>query len=302
MTEFLQLLVGGVALGSKYALVALGFVVIFKATGVINFAQGGFVMVGAYLTYNFRVTWGLPFFVAVLLAVVVTAFSGLVVERLILRRMVGRPPFALIMITVGMLFIIQEIVTLIWGFEGHDLGDPWGISTVQVGDVFIRVADLWTIGITLVVVAAFFAFFRFTSLGLAMRATALDQEAALAQGMSAKRVFASSWAIAGGVAALAGVTIAAGISGGVNPQVQFLALLAFPAIILGGLDSPGGAVIGGIIIGVTQNLTAGYQAEYLKFLGDFGNNFQGVMPFVVMVLILLIRPYGLFGTKEVKRI
>lgn len=299
MTEFLQLIVGGVALGAKYALVALGFVIIFKATGVINFAQGGFVMVGAYLAYNFGVTWGLPFAVAVVLSMIVTALSGLVVERLILRRMVGRPPFALIMITVGMLFIIQEIVTLIWGFEGHDLGDPWGVETVQVGDVFIRVADLWTVALALLVVAAFFAFFRFTSLGLAMRATALDQEAALAQGMSAKRVFASSWAIAGAVAALAGVTISAGISGGVNPQVQFLALLAFPAIILGGLDSPGGAVIGGIIIGVTQTLTAGYQKEYASFLGD---NFQGVMPFVVMVLILLIRPYGLFGTKEVKRI
>ena len=299
MTEFLQLIVGGVALGMKYALVALGFVIIFKATGVINFAQGGFVMVGAYLTYNFRVTWGLPFVVAVLLAVVVTALSGLVVERLILRRMVGRPPFALIMITIGMLFIIQEIVTLIWGFEGHDLGDPWGVETIQVGGVFIRVADLWTVGIALAVVGMFFAFFRFTSLGLAMRATALDQEAALAQGMSAKRVFASSWAIAGGVAALAGVTISAGISGGVNPQVQFIALLAFPAIILGGLDSPGGAVIGGVIIGITQTLTAGYQKEYASFLGE---NFQSVMPFVVMVLILLIRPYGLFGTKEVKRI
>ncbi len=299
MTEFLQLLVGGVALGSKYALVALGFVIIFKATGVINFAQGGFVMLGAYLTYNFRVTWGLPFVFAVILAVIATAFSGLVVERLILRRMVGRPPFALIMITVGMLFILQEIVTLIWGFEGHDLGDPWGISTIQVGDVFIRVADLWTVAITLAVVVAFFAFFRFTSLGLAMRATALDQEAALAQGMSAKRVFASSWAISGAVAALAGVTIAAGLSGGVNPQVQFLALLAFPAIILGGLDSPGGAVVGGIIIGLTQNLTAGYQKEYAAFLGD---GFQSVMPFVVMVLVLLVRPYGLFGTKEVKRI
>lgn len=298
MTEFLQLIVNGTALGFKYALVALGFVIIFKATGVINFAQGGFVMLGAYLTYQFGTTWGLPFALAVVLAMAATALSGLVVERLILRRMVGRPPFALIMITIGMLFIIQEIVTIIWGFDALNLGDPWGIETVQVGDVVIRVADLWTVGLALVVVAAFFAFFRFTSLGLAMRATALDQEAALAQGMSAKRVFASSWAIAGAVAALAGVTIASG-PGALNPQVQFLALLAFPAIILGGLDSPGGAVIGGIIIGITQTLTAGYQGEYAAFLGA---NFQTVMPFVIMVLVLLVRPYGLFGTKEVKRI
>lgn len=301
MTEFLQLLVNGTALGFKYALVALGFVVIFKATGVINFAQGGFVMVGAYLTYQFGTTWGLPFAVAVVLAMAATALSGLLVERLILRRMVGRPPFALIMITIGMLFIIQEIVTLIWGFDALNLGDPWGLDTVQVGEVVIRISDLWTVGLALAAVAVFFAFFRFTSLGLAMRATALDQEAALAQGMSAKRVFASSWAIAGAVAALAGVTIAAGPAN-LNPGVQFLALLAFPAIILGGLDSPGGAIVGGVIIGITQTLTAGYQRDYLGFLGDFGNNFQSVMPFVVMVLVLLIRPYGLFGTKEVKRI
>lgn len=298
MTEFLQLVVNGTALGFKYALVALGFVIIFKATGVINFAQGGFVMLGAYLTYQFGTTWGLPFAVAVLLAMVATALSGLVVERLILRRMVGRPPFALIMITIGMLFIIQEIVSLIWGFDALNLGDPWGLETLQVGEIVIRVSDLWTVGLALAAVAVFFAFFRFTSLGLAMRATALDQEAALAQGMSAKRVFASSWAIAGAVAALAGVTIAAGPAN-LTPGVQFLALLAFPAIILGGLDSPGGAIVGGVIIGITQTLTAGYQGDYAAFLGP---NFQTVMPFVIMVLVLLVRPYGLFGTKEVKRI
>jgi branched-chain amino acid transport system permease protein len=212
--------------------------------------------------------------------------------------MVGKPPFALIMITIGLLFIMQEIVTAIWGFDALNLGDPWGISTVEVGKVVIQVADIWAVILAGVVLAAFFAFFRFTSLGLAMRATALDQEAALAQGMSAKRVFASAWAISGAVAALAGVIIAAG-PGGLSPSVQFVALLAFPAIILGGLDSPGGAIVGGVIIGVSQTLTAGYQGLYAPF---FGPNFQTVMPYVVMVAILLIRPYGLFGTREVKRI
>lgn len=298
MTEFLQFVLSGVALGFKYALVALGFVVIFKATGVINFAQGGFVMLGAYLTYNFGTTWGLPFWVAVAMAMVATALVGMLVERLVLRRMVGRPPFALIMITVGLLFIIQEVVTAIWGFDNLNLGDPWGVRNVEIGSLVISVADIWTIILALVVVGVFFAFFRWSPLGLAMRATALDQEAALAQGMSAKRVWSVSWAIAGAVAALAGVTIAAG-PGNLTPQVQFVALLAFPAIILGGLDSPGGAVIGGVIIGVAQSLTAGYQAEYLSFLG---NGFQSVMPYVVMLVVLLVRPYGLFGTKEVKRV
>lgn len=298
MTNFLNLVVAGVALGFQYALVALGFVVIFKATHVINFAQGGFVMFGAYLTYQFGSVWGLPFPLAIVLAMAGTALLGLVVERLILKRMVGKPPFALIMITVGLLFIIQEVVTRIWGFDALSIGDPWGISTVEVGGIVIEVADIWSMVLGIVVVAAFFAFFRFTSLGLAMRATALDQEAALAQGMSARRVFASAWAISGAVAALAGVVIASG-PGGLTPAVQFVALLAFPAIILGGLDSPGGAVIGGIVIGLTQTLTAGYHNEYVPWLGQ---NFQTVMPYVVMVVVLLIRPYGLFGTPEVKRI
>jgi len=212
--------------------------------------------------------------------------------------MIGKPPFALIMITVGMLFVIQEVVTRIWGFDALNIGDPWGIDTVTVGNIVISTRDIWAMILGLVVVVAFFAFFRFTALGLAMRATALDQEAALAQGMSARRVFASAWIISGAVAALAGVIIAAG-PGGLTPQVQFVALLAFPAIILGGLDSPGGAVIGGIVIGIVQNLTAGYQADIAPWLGT---NFQTVMPYVFMVVVLLIRPYGLFGTPEVKRI
>ena len=299
MEDFLQFVLSGIALGFKYALVALGFVVIFKATSVINFAQGGFVMLGAYFTYNFGTTWGLPFWVAVIMAMVATGLVGMVLERLVLRRMVGQPPFALIMITVGLLFVIQEVVTTIWGFDNLNLGDPWGVDVVDIGPLVITVADLWTIGLGLVVVAAFFAFFRYSKLGLAMRATALDQEAALAQGMSAKRVWAISWAIAGAVAALAGVTIASG-AGQLSPQVQFIALLAFPAIILGGIDSPGGAIVGGVIIGVAQTLTAGYQNDVgLSWLGD---GFQSVVPYVVMLVILLVRPYGLFGTKEVKRV
>ena len=298
MTNFLQLVVAGVALGFQYALIALGFVIIFKATGVINFAQGGLVMLGAYLTYNAHVTWGIAFWPSVLLAVLATAFVGLLVERLILRRMVGKPPFALIMITIGLLFVIQELVSAIWGFDALNLGDPWGIDTIEIGDVVISVKDIWTVILATLVLLAFFAFFRFTSMGLAMRATAIDQEAALAQGMSAKRVFAVSWAIAGGVAAIGGVTLASG-PGGLSPTVQFFALLAFPAMILGGLDSPGGAVVGGIVIGLSQTLTAGYQNDYAPWLGQ---NFQTVMPYVVMVVVLLVRPYGLFGTREVKRI
>lgn len=302
MTKFLELTFSGVALGSMYALVALGFVIIYRATGVINFAQGGFVVLGAYLTYNAGVTWGLPFYVAMLVAMVMMALLGVVVEAVILRRMVGQPVFATTMITIGLLFAIEQVATTIWGFNALALGDPWGGSTTDIGDLTLINIDLYRILFAGVVVAAFFALFQLTKLGVAMRATALDQEAALAQGISARTVFAVSWAISGAVAALAGVMLTGGPAGGglgIQVGVAFIALRAFPAMILGGLDSPLGAVVGGIIIGITQQLTAGYQPEHAPWLGV---GFDSVMPYVVMVIILLVRPYGLFGAKEVHRV
>lgn len=298
MTDFLQLCFAGLALGSLYALVALGFVVIYKATGVINFAQGGLVLLGAYLTYNIHQTWGVPFAFSIPLAMLGCALVGAAIERLVLRWLVGRPVFAVIMVTIGLLFILEQVVTGIWGFDRLNLGDPWGISRVTVGEVVLSVKDVWTIVLAGLVLLAFFLFFRYSDLGVAMRATAFDQEAAIAQGIGARRIFALSWAIAGAVATLAGVMLAAG-AGGVRPDIQFVALLAFPAIILGGLDSPAGAVVGGIVIGLTQTLTAGYQPEYAAWLGS---GFSNVMPYLVMIAILMVRPYGLFGTPEVRRV
>ena len=298
MTNFLQLCFAGLAVGALYALVALGFVVIYKATGVINFAQGGLVLLGAYLTYNFHQTWDVPFYVSIVLAMVACALFGAGVERFILRWMVGQPTFAVLMLTIGLLSVIDPVVTAVWGFDRLNLGDPWGIEVLRAGEVVFSVKDIWTIVFAGLVLLAFFLFFRFSSMGVAMRATAFDQEAAIAQGISARRVFALSWAIAGAVATLAGVMLAAG-AGGVRPDIQYIALVAFPAIILGGLDSPAGAVVGGVIIGLTQTLTAGYQPQYAPWLGS---GFNGVMPYVVMILILMVRPYGLFGTKEVRRV
>jgi len=298
MTDFLQLCFAGLALGSRYALVALGFVVIFKASGVINFAQGALVPLGAYLAFNFNQTWDLPFALSLLMAVATGALVGVIVQRLLLGRMVGRPVFAVIMITIGLLFVLNEAMPSIWGYDALDLGDPWGIDTVDIGGVVLAVKDLWTIALAGVVLLGFFLFFRYSRMGVAMRASALDQEAALARGISVRRVFAWSWGTAGGVAALAGVSLGAGPAS-ITPSLGLIALAAFPAMILGGLDSPKGAVIGGLVIGVTQTLTAGYQPEYAAFLG---NNFYVVMPYVVMIVILLIRPYGLFGTKEVQRL
>ena len=298
MTNFLQLSFAGIALGGLYALVALGFVIIYKATGVINFAQGGLVLLGAYLVYNAHNTWGWPFWPAFAFGIVGCAVAGALVERFVLRRMVGQPVFAVIMVTIGLLYVIRVGVSSVWGFNQLNTHDPWGIRALKIGSVTVAVTDAWTIGLAAGVLALFFAFFRYSRVGVAMRATALDQEAAVAQGISARLIFALAWAIAGAVATLAGVMLSAG-GAGVQPGIEFVALLAFPAIILGGLDSPLGAVVGGLIIGLTQDLTAGYQPKYATFLGG---GFSSVMPYVVMIAILLVRPFGLFGTREVRRV
>jgi branched-chain amino acid transport system permease protein len=296
--DLLQILFSGLALGCRYALVALGFVIVFKATGVINFAQASFVLIGGYVTFNAANTWGWSFYLALLFAMAAGAVLGMALEFLILRRMIGEQPFTLVMVTIGLLFVLDNVVTAIWGPNPQNLGDPWGLNVRNVGDLTFADRDIWTIIFTAVVLAAFFAFFRYSTLGLAMRATALDQEAAMAQGISARRVYRVSWAIAGLVAALAGAALASG-SGALHPSVGLVALVAFPAMILGGLDSPLGAVVGGIIIGLVQQLTSLYAPEYFDWLG---NSFELVSPYLVMILILLVRPYGLFGTKEVRRV
>jgi branched-chain amino acid transport system permease protein len=295
---FLQNCFAGLALGSTYALVALGFVVIYKSTGVINFAQGGLLALGAYLGYTFSTNLALAFGIAILFACLAAAVVGAGFERIVLRRMVGQPPFAVIMITIGLLFVIEPVVTAIWGFDNLQVDNPWNIQTVEAGGLVFGVRDLWTIGITAAVVTAFFLFFRYTGFGLAMRATAFDPEAALAQGISAKKVYAVSWAIAAALAALAGITLAAG-PGGLSPSIGFIALAAFPAMILGGMDSPAGAVLGGLIIGLAEALTRGYQDQLFSWAGD---NVSVIVPYLLMIVILLIRPYGLLGTKAVRRI
>jgi branched-chain amino acid transport system permease protein len=296
--DLLQTGFSGVALGCKYALIALGFSIIFKATGVINFAQGAFVLIGAYFTYNFTQTWELNFYLSVVLAMAAGALLGVAIEALVLRRLVNEAPVTVIMVTIGILFVLDNVVTAIWGPDNRNLGDPWGVSTRELLGVTLADRDLWTMAFTGLVLLAFFVFFRYSTLGLAMRAAAVDPEAAMAQGIPARRVYRVSWAIAGMVAALAGTTLAAG-SGQLSPATGALALVAFPAMILGGLDSPLGAVIGGIIIGLVQQYTALLAPEYFDWVGE---SFERVSPYLVMIVILLIRPFGLYGTKEVRRV
>ena len=297
MTDLVQLLIAGGALGSAYALICLGFVIIYRATGVINFAQGGLLVLGAFLTHQFAAQAGLPFVLAVAMSMGIVALAGVVVERVVLRRMIGQPVFAVILITLGLLFVFEQVVSAIWGFDLVLLGDPWGVRTIAVGGVSIEIADLWTIGLGVALVAGFFAFFRYSRWGVAMRATASDQEAAIANGISARTIFALAWALSGAVAALAGTLLAVGPRG-VEITLAGVALRAFPAMILGGLDSPGGAVIGGLTIGLIEVVSAAYLTPNVPWLGE---NVHVVVPYLVMIAVLLVRPYGLFGTREVIR-
>jgi branched-chain amino acid transport system permease protein len=297
MNDVLQLIVGGLSLGANYALVALGFVVIFKSTRVLNFAQGGLVLLGAYFAFQFGSVWGLPFYLASLLAIVSTAVVSIILERLVIRRMVGRPTFAVIMITWGLLIVIEQVARAIWGYELQVLGDPWGMAVMTLGPVSIMAVDAWTLLIGAVVMLGAYAFFRFTKYGLAMRAAAQDQEAALAQGVAPGLVFALAWGISGAIAGATGIMLSSGVRG-VSPDLSLIALRAFPAIILGGVDSTVGAVIGGLVIGLGEVLAAGYVGAYSRYLGV---NFQLVVPYMLMTLFLLVRPYGLFGTRSVGR-
>ncbi len=298
MTDFLQLLVQGVALGAVYGLVALGFVVVYKASEVINFAHGELLLLGAYLVYAFRVEAGLPFAAAVPVAIGLMAAVGWGIERTMLRRMVGRPTFAVVMITIGLAIILRQLVTAVAGYEDKAIGDPWGASRVSLGDVQVNVVSLVTVAAIAAIVAAFFAFFRATKAGVAMRAAAFDQEAALAVGIPVRAVYAWSWMIAAATATVAGVFLAA-FPATLHPALGFVAFRAFPAAIVGGLDSPGGAVVGGLLIGVTEVLVQGYQPQIAPWLG---NNVHVVAAYVLMILVLMVRPYGLFGTREVERV
>lgn len=297
MTRLLQTIVAGLGQGSIYALIAMGFVIIYKSTLVISFAQPALMVVGASMVVYLGVSLGLNFYLAVALAIALTAVIALIIERLALRPMIGEPPFVVAIITIGIDIILRTGVNRFLGRNVRPIGDPWGLTTFNMGGVFVQQRHVVMIVTTAVVVAGLFAFFKYSRTGLAMRATAFDQETALAMGVSVGAVFALSWALAGALAALAGTFV--GTGAGIDQGTWVIALKALPAIIIGGLDSIGGAVIGGLAVGVFEQLVATYQGTYAPWLGQ---NFSVVSPYVILLVVLLIRPYGLFGTPEVERV
>jgi branched-chain amino acid transport system permease protein len=307
MTDFLQSLLNGISLAAVYSLLALGFVIIYKSMQVLSFAQPALMLFGGWFVVYFSSKRGLNFYLAVLLAVLIAAVAGLAIERAFLRPMVGKPVFAVAIMTIGIDLVVRVITGNLFGVEPGGTGDPWGFSlfigpdglgVFSLGDLVLNQRRFAGIVVAVASIVLLLAFFRFSRFGLAMRATAFDQEVALTQGISVPAVFAASWAIAAALATLASLFISPN-TGTLEPNMFALALKALPVVVIGGLDSIGGTLLAALIVGIAEALTITYQPQYAEFLGS---NFAHVMPYLVMFVVLLIRPYGLFGTREVERV
>ncbi len=290
MDKFVQLTLTGLTNGTIFALVALGFVLIYKASDVINFAQGDFLLVGAYITFGLVAEVGLPWSVGVLLTMVIAVLLGLVVERLVLRPLIGEPIISVIMVTIGLSSLLRAIVSTIWGTTGRPFPPFIPSETIRIAGAVVPADRLVAIGLAAILLVVFSLFFRYSREGIAMRATADDQQAALSVGISVKKIFALAWSIAAVTAALAGVLVANII--GVSGVVAGIGLRVFPVVILGGLDSIPGAIVGGVIIGLLETYTGGY----------VGGGLSQVIPFIVLILILMVKPYGLFGEIRIERV
>ena len=294
MDFFLLLLTSGIAVGGIYALIALGFVLIYKATSIINFATGEFMMIGAYIFYSGSVLAGLPAIPSFLIVMAGAGLLGLLVERTILRHMLGQPTISIVMVTIGLSSILMGLAEIIWSSQFKSFPPLFPRAPIIIGDLIIRSNLFWGFVVSMGTVAVFALIFKYAKVGVAMRATAGDQLAAFSMGINVRSMFTLAW-IFGSIAASIGGLIIGNI-GGVQPNLGGIGLKIFPVVILGGLDSIGGAVLGGFIVGIIENLAGGYLDPLV------GGGVKNVAPFVILVLILMVRPYGLFGRKEIERL
>lgn len=294
----LQAVVNGIAIAAVYSLLGLGFVIIFKSMNVLSFAQPGLMLWGGWWVVYFATVASWNFYLAVLIAVVIAAITGLVVERVFLRPMVGKSIFAVAIMTIGIDLVVRTISGNFYDVNVRSTGDPWGLDTLNLGGIILNHRRIAALVVAVVLVLALLAFFRFSRMGLAMRAAAFDQEVALTQGVSVAAVFALSWAMASVLATMAGLFMSPD-TGSLTASMYPLALKALPVVVIGGLDSIGGTLVAALLVGLAESFTNTFQPTYAAFLGS---NVSQVIPYVVMFVVLLIRPYGLFGTKEVERV
>lgn len=289
--DFLLLLVStGLVSGAAYGLIAMGFALIFKSTGVVNFAQGELVMLTAYISFTLSNTLGLGFFPLLLIAIPISMALGLILERLFIRPMLGEPVFSIVMMTIGLAVILRGITIMIWGSDPRNFTAGIPDDVVYVASVPFYPAQLYLIAALALITVAIWAFMRFSRMGIAMRAVASNETAALLVGISVDRIHMIAWMLSSGIAAVTGILFAANYK--LAPDMWFQGLKSFPAVILGGLDSVIGSALAGLIIGISENLFQGY----------IGQGLREISSFIIIIIVLMVRPYGLFGSRDIERV
>ena len=294
MEVFLMAITTGIMVGGIYALVALGWVLIYKCSGVLNLAMGEMTLIGAYVSLSFY-SMGIPFILALLFSLIIGFILGILTERIFLDRLIGEPVLTVIMVTVGLSFFFKGIVELIWGTDTRVFTPPvFSIEPIRLGPLIIGQVYLWSFIAAILLLIIFVSFFKYTRWGLAMQATADDEMAALSLGVSARFVYAAAWAIAFMAAGVGGTLL--GNINGLNISVGHLGLLVLPVVVLGGLNSVPGAIVGGIAIGILQNLSGTYLDVY------FPGGVKEIAPFVFMAVFLMFKPFGLWGWERIERV
>ena len=290
--QFIQLLISGAAQGCIYGLIALGFVLIYKATEIVSFAQGELMMVGAFIGVAVMAWLGFPFWLAVIASMAAMALLGLLLERLVIRPVLGQPAFSIVMLTIGIGYLLRGLVTMIPGIgtETRTLNVPYKDATFHWGGLIVGAEQLVVIVATMLLCALLFAMFRYTRLGVAMQAASQNQLAAYYMGIPVQRINGMVWALAGMVAAIAGLLLAPITF--VYANMGFIGLKAFPAAVVGGFGSLPGAIVGGLVIGVIESLSGFYLPE----------GFKDVAAYIVVLIMLMVRPNGLFGERLVKKV
>ncbi|MDY7035990.1 MAG: branched-chain amino acid ABC transporter permease [Thermodesulfobacteriota bacterium] len=295
MELFIKLMISGLFTGSIYCLIAIGFVVVYKSTKVVNFSQGMLVVVGSYLVWTMLSISVLPAWIAVILGFVLTMILSLLLERVFMRPLVGQPIMASVMVTLALMTGLKGFVLTLWGpIARHFPVDVIPREEYNFGQFSISGDKAWTLISALALIVVLYLFFRFTRLGLGMKVTSEDHSIAQVVGLKLKNVFAASWAITGLVAAIGGLFLGTIIS--IHPGLEEIGLKALAAMLLGGLESIPGAIIGGLIIGLAETLAG----QYLSFI--FGPSVGEVFPYMLIIIVLMVRPYGLFGWRHIERV
>ena len=294
MELFFMTLTTGIMVGGIYALVALGWVLIYKCSGVLNLAMGELTLIGAYVSLSFY-SMGVPFLLSLLFSLIIGFILGILTERIFLDKLIGEPVLTVIMVTVGLSFFFKGCVELFWGTDTRVFEPPvFSIEPIRLGPLVIGEVYLFSFVAAIILLIIFVCFFKYTRWGLAMQATADDEMAALSLGVSARFVYAAAWSIAFMAAGVGGTLL--GNINGLNISVGFLSLLVLPAVVLGGLNSVPGAIVGGIVIGILQNFCGAYLDRY------FPGGVKEIAPFVFMAVFLLFKPYGLWGWERIERV